>query len=76
MAWRLIGNKPLSEPMLTRFTDTYMLTDTYMRHLGEMTLIDTSSTLIEVINDLVPNHKPLPEQWRHTAAWGHNRLDI
>ena len=24
MAWRRIGDKPLSEPMLTRFTDTYM----------------------------------------------------
>ena len=28
MAWRLIGNKPLSEPMLTRSTDAYM------RHWG------------------------------------------
>ena len=24
MAWRRIGDKPLSEPMLTRFTDVYM----------------------------------------------------
>ena len=24
MAWRRIGNKPLSEPVLTRFTDAYM----------------------------------------------------
>ena len=24
MAWRQIGDKPLSEPMLTRFTDKYM----------------------------------------------------
>ena len=30
MAWRRIGDKPLSEPMLTRFTDAYM------RHKGEM----------------------------------------
>ena len=30
MACRRIGDKPLSEPMLTRFTDTYML------HKGEM----------------------------------------
>ena len=30
MAWRRIGDKPLSEPMLTRFTDTYM------QHLMEM----------------------------------------
>ena len=30
MAWRRIGDKPLSEPMLTRFTDAYM------RHSGEM----------------------------------------
>ena len=30
MAWRRIGDKPLSEPMLTR------LTDAYMRHSGEM----------------------------------------
>ena len=30
MAWRRIGDKPLSEPMLTRFIDAYM------RHLGEM----------------------------------------
>ena len=24
MAWRRTGDKPLSEPMLTRFTDAYM----------------------------------------------------
>ena len=30
MAWHRIGDKPLSEPMLTRFTDAYM------RHYGEM----------------------------------------
>ena len=24
MAWRQIGDKPLSEPMLTQFTDVYM----------------------------------------------------
>ena len=30
MAWRRIGDKPLSEPMLSRFTDAYM------RHYGEM----------------------------------------
>ena len=30
MALRRIGDKPLSEPMLTRFTDAYK------RHLGEM----------------------------------------
>ena len=24
MAWRRIGDKPLSEPMLNRFTDAYM----------------------------------------------------
>ena len=30
MAWCRIGNKPLSEPMLTRFADIYM------RHYGEM----------------------------------------
>ena len=30
IAWRRKGDKPLSEPMLTQFTDAYM------RHLGEM----------------------------------------
>ena len=30
MAWRRIGDKPLSEPMLTQFTDAYM------RHWREM----------------------------------------
>ena len=30
MAWRRTGAKPLSEPMLTQFTDAYMW------HLGEM----------------------------------------
>ena len=30
MAWRQIGDEPLSEPMLTRFPDAYM------RHYGEM----------------------------------------
>ena len=30
MAWRQIGDKPLSEPMLTRFTDAYMW------HWGQM----------------------------------------
>ena len=29
MAWRQTGDKPLSEPMLTQFTDAYM------RHQGE-----------------------------------------
>ena len=24
MAWRCVGDKPLSEPMLTQFTDAYM----------------------------------------------------
>ena len=28
MAWHLIGDRPLSEPMLTRFTDAFM------QHLG------------------------------------------
>ena len=32
MAWRRIGDKPLSEPMLTLFTDAYK----YIRHQGEM----------------------------------------
>ena len=31
MAWCRIGDKPLYEPMLTRFIDAYML-DSYMRH--------------------------------------------
>ena len=30
MAWRLTGNKPLPEPMLTHFTDTSL------QHWGEM----------------------------------------
>ena len=30
MAWGRVGEKPLSEPMLTRYTDAYM------RHEGEM----------------------------------------
>ena len=30
MAWRQTGDKPLPEPMLTQFTDTYM------QHSGEM----------------------------------------
>ena len=30
MAWRRTGNKPLSEPMMTQFTDAYK------RHQGEM----------------------------------------
>ena len=30
MAWRRIGDKPLSEPMLTQYTDAYM------RHYGEI----------------------------------------
>ena len=29
MVWHQIGNKPLSEPVLTRFTDA---SDAYMRH--------------------------------------------
>ena len=32
MAWHLIGNKPLSEPMMAYLTDVYM----YMRHLTSM----------------------------------------
>ena len=34
MAWRRIGDKPLSEPMLTGVTDAYM------RHKGEMSQFD------------------------------------
>ena len=34
MAWCRIGDKPLSEPMLTRFTDTYM------QHYGQMRFIN------------------------------------
>ena len=30
MAWRRIGDKPLSEPLLTQFTDAYV------RYQGEM----------------------------------------
>ena len=32
MAWRQIGDKPLSAPMLTRVTDAYM------QHSGEMSV--------------------------------------
>ena len=35
MAWRWIGDKPLSDPMLTQFTDKYMW------HQGEMTYVST-----------------------------------
>ena len=41
MAWRRIGDKPLSEPMLTQFTDAY-----YMLHHGEM----SGDELIQVLN--------------------------
>ena len=37
MAWRQIGDKPLSEPMLTQFTDAYM------RHKGENLIITISA---------------------------------
>ena len=33
MAWRRTGDKPLPEPMLTQFTDTYM------QHKGEMYVV-------------------------------------
>ena len=39
MAWRRIGDKPLHEPMLTQFTDTYM------RHKGEMSYGDCFTNL-------------------------------
>ena len=42
MAWRRTGDKPLSEPMLTRFIDAYM------RHYGEMSYLLSSSPLCEV----------------------------
>ena len=34
MAWHRIGDKPLSEPMLTRFFDAYM------RHYGEISQVN------------------------------------
>ena len=36
MPWRQIGDKPLSEPMLTQ------LTDAYMRYYGEMNQLQDS----------------------------------
>ena len=39
MVWRHIGNKPLSEPMLNRFTDAYM------RHLGRGVKINHGNTM-------------------------------
>ena len=33
MAWRRIGDKPLSEPMLPRYSEVYM------RHYGEMSKV-------------------------------------
>ena len=43
MAWRRIGDKPLSEPVLIQFTDAYM------RHLGGDELIRAPYTRIVVI---------------------------
>ena len=45
MAWRRIGDKPLSEPMLTRFTEAYM------RHSGEMSLGNP------LVTWWIPHHK-------------------
>ena len=40
MAWRRIGNKPLSEPMLTRFTDAYAALggDEFNCHVNHITV--------------------------------------
>ena len=49
MAWRWIDDKPLSEPMLARFTDAYM------RHYDELNAqyrdLSNLSELIEVLSD-------------------------
>ena len=45
MAWRRIGDKPLSEPMLTRFTDGYI-----NAALGEMSYKgSTTESIFEIM---------------------------
>ena len=39
MAWRQIGKKPLSQPMQTRFSDTFM------RHYGEIILLKITKVI-------------------------------
>ena len=59
MAWHRIGDKPLSEPMLTQFTDVYM------RHQGEMSPIQHQAI---VYTNADPIH------WRIYAALGGDGL--
>ena len=40
LAWHRVGDKPLSEPMLIRFTDAYM------RHYGEMSYLCNSVSCV------------------------------
>ena len=64
MACCRIGNKPLSEPMLTWFTDTYAaLGGDELTHWGRMTHICVSKlTIIGLDNGLSPG-------WRKAIIW-------
>ena len=63
MAWRQIGDKPLSEPMLTRFTDAYM------HHKGKISweqhLMIGQLLLIRYINLI---NKPTRIDWNWTGT--------
>ena len=51
MAWRRSGNNPLSELMLTQFTDAYM------PYWGKMSFNQMNSqTLLIIVADLLPDH--------------------
>ena len=53
MTWRRIGDKPLSEPMLTRFTDAYMLHYgrwvNFYHHLSSYTFLIFIFLLIHIV---------------------------
>ena len=51
MAWRQTGDKPLPEPMLTRFTHAYM------QHMGEMSLYICQQLALRIM------HRQISQFW-------------
>ena len=77
MAWRRIGDKPLLEPMMTRFTDTYM------RHQGRWVNQELRACFLSLAQSKLrlcsANHRPgywsnLPCDWPSTA-WAYSEQE-
>ena len=60
MAWRRPGDKPLSEPMLTQFTDAYM------QHYGDMSFRDWL-VLLQDTTELI-HYSDITWAWRYLES--------